>query len=128
MVAWRRGQPTGCLDDSSPVESGHIRSGDADRAPHCPGPQPVDPELIDTGIVDWVFDTSRDDLDGLTTSDRHRFARILLQPCPTCAAKPGQRCVRRGSGEEILRMDDQHQARRYAVTGMCPPETHIGGS
>ena len=115
-------------DDGGPVEAGHVPGVRGDGAAHRPGGQPIDPELIDTGIVDWVFDTSRDDLDGLTIADRHRFARILLNPCPTCDAKPGQRCVRRGSGEEILRMDDQHQPRRYAITGRPPPESDIGGS
>ncbi|WP_147304680.1 zinc finger domain-containing protein [Thermasporomyces composti] len=68
-----------------------------------------------------MFDTSRPDLDGLGTADRHRFARILLHPCPTCHAPPGHRCVRRGSGEEILRMDDQHQPRRHAITTQATP-------
>jgi hypothetical protein len=102
------------------LEGGHVRGRGGDRAAAGGGHHPrLDPDLIDTGIVDWVFDTTRPDLDGLGTADRDRFARILLHPCPTCGAKPGQRCVRRGSGEEIVRMDDQHQPRRHAIT--TPP-------
>lgn len=104
------------------VEDGHVRGRGGDRAAAGGGHHPrLDPDLIDTGIVDWVFDTTRPDLDGLGTADRDRFARILLHPCPTCGAKPGQRCTRRGSGEEIVRMDDQHQPRRYTITTIGTP-------
>jgi hypothetical protein len=102
------------------VEGGHVPGG-GDRAGAGGGHNPLDLDLIDSGIVDWVFDTSRPDLEGLGTTDRSRFARILLHPCPTCHAPPGHRCVRRGSGEEILRMDDQHQPRRRAITAINTP-------
>ncbi|REF36922.1 hypothetical protein DFJ64_2357 [Thermasporomyces composti] len=108
-------------DTRGDMEGGHIRGVGGDRTGAGGGHNPLDLDLIDSGIVDWVFDTSRPDLDGLGTADRHRFARILLHPCPTCHAPPGHRCVRRGSGEEILRMDDQHQPRRHAITTQATP-------
>jgi hypothetical protein len=76
-----------------------------------------EPDPIDSGIVDWIFDdVMRARFPGLTDQDLGILARILARPCPSCRASAGQWC-RTPADHEIQDMDRQHLSRRDLRAG-----------
>ncbi|MGH3488252.1 MAG: zinc finger domain-containing protein [Actinopolymorphaceae bacterium] len=68
-------------------------------------------ELLDTGVVDWIWDGQLKAMFNYTDADLAILARLLLRPCPTCHAGSGQWC-HTASGNDIVGLDVQHLARR----------------
>lgn len=71
----------------------------------------VDVDPLDSGLLDWIWDSSRPEVAELTATDRVTLARLLSRPCPLCDATVGEWCVTR-SGVVLDHLDKQHVARR----------------
>ncbi|MGH3491097.1 MAG: hypothetical protein ACRDP8_24675 [Actinopolymorphaceae bacterium] len=76
-------------------------------------------EIIDTGLVDWVFEGSLAARFGYTQGDLGILARLLCRPCPGCRAEPGAWC-RTPNGRELVGLDVQHTARRLRPDHVTP--------
>jgi hypothetical protein len=72
----------------------------------------VGDDLIDSGIVDWVFEGPLAAEFGYTQGDLGILARVLCRPCPRCHAAPGVWC-RTPNGRELVGLDAQHTTRRH---------------
>lgn len=95
------------------VEDGRVRRVRGTRLRVGDGGQPMS-DRIDSGVVDWIWDSSHPGLArfNYTDNDRKTLASLLLRPCPHCGAKPGQWCHTTPAGREIVGLDEQHVARR----------------